>query len=77
MDKLLENNFIDTFRELNQELIQYTWRSYRARKEKNDFGWRFRFDYIICSKILKDKIKRCYSQDLEYSDHLPVILEVM
>ena len=76
INRLLENNFIDSFRELNPELIQYTWRSYRARKEKNDFGWRFRFDYIICSKNLKDRIKRCYSQDLEYSDHLPVILEV-
>ena len=77
INRLLENNFIDSFRELNPELIQYTWRSYRARKEKNDFGWRFRFDYIICSKNLKDRIKRCYSQLLEYSDHLPVILEVM
>ena len=64
-------------KKLNPELIQYTWRSYRARKEKSDFGWKFRFDYIICSKNLKDKIKRCYSQDLEYSDHLPIILEVM
>lgn len=66
----------DTFRELNPNQIQYTWRSYKARSENNDYGWRFRFDYIICSKVLKNKLRRCYSLDLEYSDHLPVLLEV-
>lgn len=44
--------------------------------ENNDYGWRFRFDYIMCSKVLKKILRRCYSPDLEYSDHLPVILEV-
>src|SRR5574344_1193436 len=76
IDKLLGDKFIDSFRELNSNLVQYTWRSYRARKENNNFGWRFRFDYIFCSKILRENIRRCYSPDLEYSDHLPVIMEV-
>lgn len=76
LDKLLGDNFIDSFRKLNPKLIQYTWKSYRARKENNDFGWRFRFDYIICSKNLRDKMNRCYSEEVEYSDHLPVILEI-
>ena len=76
MSKLLEKDFFDTFRRLNPDLIQYTWRSYRARNENNDFGWRFRFDYIICSNELQKDIRKCYSLDLEYSDHLPVILEV-
>lgn len=76
IDKLLGDKFIDTFRELNPNSVQYTWRSYRARKENNHFGWRFRFDYIFCNKILRKSIRRCYSQDLEYSDHLPVVLEV-
>lgn len=77
MSQLLEKDFFDSFRRLNPNLIQYTWRSYRARKENNDFGWRFRFDYIICSNELKKDIRNCYSLDLEYSDHLPVILEMI
>ena len=76
MSKLLEKDFFDSFRKLNPDFIQYTWRSYRARNENNDFGWRFRFDYIICSNELQKDIRKCYSLDLEYSDHLPVILEV-
>ena len=76
-DKLLNNNFIDSFRELNPKTVQYTWKSYRARKENEDFGWRFRFDYIICSKSIENKILKCYSKDLNYSDHLPVILETL
>lgn len=76
IDNILKNDFIDCFRELNKDKIQYTWRSYKARQENNDYGWRFRFDYIFCSdNLVKDFIK-CYSPDLEYSDHLPVILEV-
>ncbi len=76
MDEILKVDFIDTFRKLNPNQIQYTWRSYKARKENNEYGWRFRFDYIICSQELEKNLRRCYSLDLEYSDHLPVILEV-
>ena len=76
LDEMLETGFVDTFRELNQNQIQYTWRSYKARTENNNYGWRFRFDYIMCSNVLKKNLRRCYSPDLEYSDHLPVILEV-
>ena len=76
IDELLKEDFIDTFREMNPSQIQYTWRSYKARKENSDYGWRFRFDYIICSKEMKKNLRRCYSPDLEYSDHLPVVLEV-
>lgn len=56
MSKLLEKDFFDSFRELNPDMIQYTWRSYRARNESDDFGWRFRFDYIICNNLLKKYI---------------------
>ena len=76
IDKILEKEFSDSFRVLNPDKVQYTWRSYKARKESNDYGWRFRFDYIICSKVMENSLRRCYSPDLEYSDHLPVILEV-
>lgn len=76
MDKLLCDEFVDSYRILNPNSVQYTWRSYKARKEKQDYGWRFRFDYILCSKKIITKLRRCYSLDLEYSDHLPVILEV-
>lgn len=76
LNDLLMRGFIDSFRELNKNAIQYTWRSYKARGKDNSFGWRFRFDYAICNIELKDKLKKCYSKDLEYSDHLPVILEI-
>jgi exodeoxyribonuclease-3 len=76
IDKLIKNKFIDSFRYLNNDKIQFTWRSYRSRKMNNDFGWRFRFDYIFVSDELKSKISKCESLDLVYSDHLPVILEI-
>lgn len=76
LDDLLALGFIDAFRELNKDTIQYTWRSYRARDKSNDFGWRFRFDYVICDLELRAKLYKCYSKELVFSDHLPVILEI-
>lgn len=76
LDNLFTKGFTDSFRFLNREVVQYTWRSYRARERDNTFGWRFRFDYIICNDNVQKLLKRCYSLDLTYSDHLPVILEI-
>jgi exodeoxyribonuclease-3 len=76
IDKLIKNKFEDSFRYLNKNKIQFTWRSYKSRKMSSDFGWKYRFDYIFINEELKNKINNCESLDLVYSDHLPVILEI-
>ncbi|MGD9900925.1 MAG: exodeoxyribonuclease III [Spirochaetales bacterium] len=76
LDKLVNNSFIDTFRHLNKNKVQYTWRSYSARDKSLSYGWRYRFDYIFVDNKLTQKLTTCASPDLIYSDHLPVILNL-
>lgn len=73
--KFVEDGFVDSFREINQEKHQYTWWSYRANARQNNKGWRI--DYHMLTNSLKDKILD--SRILPYavhSDHCPVLLDL-
>ena|GEM_PF-738495 len=39
-------------------------------------GWKFRFDYVLTSQGLKDKVKSAEIIEAEYSDHLPIVVEL-
>ena len=73
---LLSIGMIDTFRYLNPDLIKYSWRSYRSRYDTSYNSWKYRIDYILASSDLADRITTCDIPELDYSDHLPVILEL-
>jgi exodeoxyribonuclease-3 len=71
----LNNNLIDTFRELNPEKIKYSWWSYMGGARTRNVGWRI--DYFLASKSLKPKIKTADILDqVMGSDHAPVLLEI-
>jgi len=74
--KFLAAGFIDSFRELNGEKIQYSWWSFRMRARERNVGWRI--DYFCLSAKLKKLIKRAYILDkVTGSDHAPIGLELM
>lgn len=74
--KILDTGFTDCFRFLNPEKIEYSWRSYRSRYDTSYNSWKYRIDYIISSLDLNNALKSCEILDLNYSDHLPVVLEL-
>jgi len=75
MMDFLADGFIDTYRALNQNKVQYTWWSYRAGARVRNVGWRI--DYFCTSKELLKKIKNAYILDkITGSDHCPVGLEL-
>lgn len=76
MDKLIEHDYIDTFRHIKgDEPHHYSWWSYRANARANNVGWRI--DYFFVSSDLKDKIKNAYIMpEITGSDHCPVVLEL-
>jgi len=75
MTNLLEVGFIDIFRDLYPEKIEYTWWSYRANARANNTGWRI--DYFIISQALKANIVDCkIHMNVHGSDHCPVELTV-
>lgn len=72
---LLDKGFIDTFRYLYPDKIQYTWWSYMFNARKNNVGWRI--DYFVISDILKEYLKdSVIFTEVEGSDHCPVMLKI-
>jgi len=71
----VDDGYVDSFREMNQEKHQYTWWSYRAGARGNNKGWRI--DYHMVTNELQDKILD--SRILPYaihSDHCPVLVDM-
>lgn len=75
MSKWLDSGFVDAFRQIHPEKVEYSWWSYRAGARKNNKGWRI--DYQSVSQSIADKIKDAYQMgDAVHSDHCPVYMEI-
>ena len=70
VNHILQKGYIDTFRLLYPDKIEYTWRSYRHK------GTMMRLDYCIVSEELKSKVKDFQVLKIEGSDHYPILLEI-
>lgn len=76
MTKFLNAGFVDTFRFLNKNKIQYSWWSYRMRAREKNIGWRI--DYFCVSKSFIKKVKTAFIwNEVMGSDHCPVGIEVL
>lgn len=75
-DKLLEANFIDTFRHFYPDKTEaYTWWTHWANARARNVGWRI--DYWLASKSLQDRVSNPQIHaDVMGSDHCPVSIEV-
>jgi exodeoxyribonuclease-3 len=73
--KFVDDGYVDSFREINSELHQYSWWSYRAGARKNNKGWRI--DYHMVTSELKDKILNAtIIPSAVHSDHCPVLVDM-
>lgn len=76
LSELLNSGFIDTYRFLYPEKIEYSWWSYRFKARERNAGWRI--DYFIISQSLQNQIREAkIHTDVFGSDHCPVSLEIM
>lgn len=75
MTELLNAGFIDSYRYLYPEKIEYSWWSYMGHAREKNVGWRI--DYFIVSNDFRENIKDAtiYTGILG-SDHCPVGLEI-
>lgn len=75
LDKLFEQHgWVDAFRVINQQPLQYTWWSNRGRARENNVGWRI--DYQVITPDLRDKVEKvCVYKDNWFSDHAPLIID--
>ena len=75
MTELLNAGFIDSYRYLYPEKIEYSWWAYMGHAREKNVGWRI--DYFIVSNDFRENIKDAtiYTEILG-SDHCPVGLEI-
>lgn len=74
-DNMVAAGFVDTFRIFNKGNGFYTWWSHWANARERNIGWRI--DYILVSKVLKNKVKKAEILDeVMGSDHCPVLTEI-
>ena len=73
IDKYLEHGFVDIYRRLYPERVQYTWWTYRMNARPRNIGWRL--DYFLISPGLVDRVQDAIIHDeVLGADHCPVSL---
>ncbi len=73
IDRYLEAGFVDVYRQLYPERVQYTWWTYRYGARRRNIGWRI--DYFLVSAGLTPRVQDVIIHDqVEGSDHCPVSL---
>jgi exodeoxyribonuclease-3 len=72
---LLDSGFVDSFRYLYPEKVQYTWWSYMFQSRMKNIGWRI--DYFVLSKSLIKELKDSVIHDQTHgSDHCPISIDI-
>ena len=72
---LLKTGFVDTYRKMHQDRVQYSYWSMRFRAREKNLGWRI--DYFLVSERLMPKIKDAFILDqVMGSDHCPVGIDI-
>jgi exodeoxyribonuclease-3 len=76
IDKVVKNNFVDIWRDLNPNKINtYTYWDQKTRARDRNVGWRI--DYFFVDKKIAPKIKDVgMLEDYYGSDHCPILLEL-
>ncbi len=73
VDKFLQSGFVDVYRQLYPERVQYTWWTYRMAARQRGIGWRI--DYFLVSEKLAPRVKDVIIHEaVTGSDHCPVEL---
>ena len=73
VQKFLDHGFVDAYRHLYPDRVQYTWWTYRLSARQRGVGWRL--DYFLVSEALIPRVKDVIIHDTVLgSDHCPVEL---
>jgi len=75
MDKLESHGYVDAYRHMYPERVQYSWWSYMRRARERDSGWRLDYHYISEDLLPRVKDARILT-DVMGSDHCPVELDL-
>jgi exodeoxyribonuclease-3 len=79
LDRIIENDYVDTFRYLNPDTVKYSWWTYRFKARDRNIGWRIDYFFVTRDIIDKGWIKETIiNNDIYGSDHCPIglVLEI-
>ncbi len=69
-----ERGWVDSFRALKPEAVEYTWWSQRGNARANDVGWRI--DYQVVTPSLRGRLRACaIHPQPRFSDHAPYVVD--
>jgi exodeoxyribonuclease-3 len=75
VDRYLEHGFVDIYRRMYPDRVQYTWWTYITNARLRNVGWRL--DYFLISPGLVERIQDVTIYDeILGSDHCPVSLDL-
>ena len=73
VQKFLDHGFVDVYRRLYPDKVEYTWWTYRLNARQRGIGWRL--DYFLISENLVSRVKDVIIHEKVIgSDHCPVEL---
>ncbi|MGM0370359.1 MAG: exodeoxyribonuclease III [Bacillota bacterium] len=75
LDKLVSNNYVDTFREFHDGEVKYSWWSYRTKARDRNAGWRIDYHFVT-EGLLEDVTDADVLTDVMGSDHCPIWIKV-
>lgn len=76
MTELLARGFTDTFRLKHpDEAERYSWWSYMRQSRERNIGWRIDY-FLVSSRIAQSVRDADIRDDVQGSDHCPIILEI-
>jgi len=71
VQKFLDHHFVDAYRYLYPDRVQYTWWTYRFAARERGIGWRL--DYFLVSEALMPSVRDVIiHENVMGSDHCPV-----
>jgi exodeoxyribonuclease-3 len=75
MNDLIDSRgWVDAFRTLKPDTVEYTWWSNRGRARENNVGWRL--DYQLATPSLRERLVDCsIYRDERFSDHAPFTVD--
>jgi len=79
LDRIVANEYIDTFRHFYPDGVKYSWWSYRFKSRERNAGWRIDYFFVTSDMIENGLVKDTFIDNEIYgSDHCPVglILEL-
>jgi exodeoxyribonuclease III len=75
MDTVVAHGYVDTFRSLHPDAVEYSWWDLKSRARERNIGWRI--DYVFVTREMLGRVTRAFIQSgVTGSDHCPVGIEL-